>query len=85
MLREVTSNQEKDSHRKASTALLYPSIRETGEKEVTDLEVLRLDVLDLRCRSAVESFLSSGKDLELMPTMSRTNSNHPYPNSGYLE
>lgn len=28
MLREVTSNQEKDSHRKATTALLYPSIRD---------------------------------------------------------
>lgn len=33
MLREVTSNQEKYSHRKVTTALLYPSIRETGEKE----------------------------------------------------
>lgn len=82
MLREVTSNQEKYSHRKVTTALLYPSIRETGEKEVTDLEVLRLAVLDLQCRSMMEG---SGKDLELMSTMSKTNSNHSHPNSGYLE
>lgn len=60
-------------------ALFHPRIREMGEKAMTGSEVLRLGILDLGC------FLSSGQDLDLMPTMSSINSNHPYANTGYLE